>query len=454
MQNNKTLKILASPIDVGLAHATRLAHIVKLIYDDPRNKKMQFTFISGDATDKLLKEYLEDRKVTYIKLQTHKVMKNALSLVENLSPLSTYRFMTGPAAIEYIRDLYDVLKKERPDVILCDTNFHFMYVVRMFINDEKEQGHEYNPIVISCINGYIMFNKIDHKTLTIQMPENFITEKINEFLLASRNSYFLTVPFMGAINLASRLCVLGLSNRLKRNNMRSLSLFDLLQTNDLKNGYHFILDFPNVTVPLKNTFNKNDIIIGPPLINLAEVAKGKAAHTHKNHIFITMGGTTDKETLVATIRFALQYFDEKIVVTTGNIISVEELEKIINNPRVEIHRFVELSSYIDGAQYVIHHGGAGTFLALLDYYHSSKKYPRSIIVASNVDQLSRGAYLKSRRLAITVRRSYILRSSSKINAALKKNIEEFEPNMKNVPNISFDEVNLKIKNEFFSILSH
>lgn len=448
------LKILASPIDVGLAHATRLAHIVKLIYDDPRSKGMEFAFISGDATDKILKEYLENRRVTYIKLPTEKLMKNVLSLVESISPRSTYTFMTGQEALKYVHNLYEVLKKDRPDVILCDTNFHFMYVVRMLIHDEKEQGREYDPIVISCINGYIMLNRIDHKALTVQMPENFITEKVNDFLLESKYSYLLTKSIMWSLNFASRLCVLGLSNKLKRNDMRDLSLFDLLQTNDIKNGHHFILDFPNVTVPLKNTHNKNDIIIGPPLITLAEVTNGRSAHSYKNHILITMGGTTDKKTLIATIHFALRYFNNKIVVTTGNIVGVEELQNTINDPRVEIHRFVELSSYIDGAQYVIHHGGAGTFLALLDYYHSSKKYPKSIIVASNVDQLTRGAYLQSRGLAFSLRRSYILDDSAKVDEKLKKSIEAFRPNMKNIPDISFDEVDSKIKNEFFSILSH
>jgi len=453
MQSKKPLKILAVPIDVGLAHATRLAHMVRLLYDDPRNKNMEFTFISGDATDGILKEYLGTRKIFSTKLRTHKLMENVLELSDSLDLGLAYKLMTGPEAVLYVKKLYELLKKEKPDIILCDTNFHFMYALRMYLHDEKENGSSYDPIVISSLNGYMIFDKIDHDNLPIQMPENFITEKINDFLRATKSSHFITSSLLSVLNFGSYICVMGLSNKLKRDDIKKMSLFDLLQTNDMKNGYHFILDFPNVTVPLKNKFNKNDIIIGPPLIKLAAVAKDKTAHTHKNHIFITMGGTTDKETLVATIRFALRYFEEKIVVTTGNIVGVEELQKIINDPRLDIHRFVELSSYIDGAQYVIHHGGAGTFLALLDYYHTSKKYPRSIIIASNIDQLTRGAYLQSQGLAYIVRRSYVMKNSAKIDEALKKNIEAFKPTMKNVPDISFDEVDLKIKNEFFSLLT-
>lgn len=438
-------------MDVGLAHTTRLLYGINVLSSDPRGKKYLFKVILSAEEKNPIHNLNKRDNVSFIKVDSKDLFNDIISLVNTFNIKLITKFFVSDSSVAYIKRLHEILLEERPDVIMCDTNVHFMFAVRMYLDDIK--GGK-TPVVISMINGYILLDKVDLKKLPPQIPQVKLIGYFNSYLSKYKNFYLITELVLRTLNSMSMPIFELLKAKVGYIRLHTYSFTDLLRTEDIPSGYHFILDFPNVTLPMKNNLDKKrDKIIGPFLIELQQHKRYNFKNKifQKPYIFITMGGTTSEEVFIDAIKFALLHFKENVIVTTGNIITPAALRRHISDQRLHIFDYLPISKVAKGSSFVISHGGAGTHVSLINCFTKYHSFPKLILVPSNIDQLERAASLAEKQLALLVYPHELKSKTIEIDAELMEKIHNFSPQLDNVQGIPLKKADSNLKKHFFKV---
>ncbi len=372
--NQKNIRILAMPLEIGRAHMLRLVLIARELRR--RGAEVAFTW---KEQDEVLKH--EGFQVFCVSGQDlNKFTEDTVRKIVDANTLSLTQ--------QCVKDEIEAIWAFKPDAILGDLRSTAAISAKIC-----------KIPYISVVNGYwTHYFKMVAPMLRFSREKHLLKHKF-DFAAAKVIQDKLKIEYATNFRLVA-----------EQYGIRNLeSIYDFL-AGDLT----LIADMPQYC-PLEN-LPKNYRYIGPLVwegLNETVPAYLEARSSSKPLIYATIGNTGCKR-LIQLVVDAFQNDDSyEVVLTTGAYISPDKVPKISN---IHVERFIPGSQVMQRAQAVIHCGGSGTtHQALL---HSLP----ALVIPFNTDQEKNAFLMEKNKLGICLSPSKL--TGNEVRLAVKEVLED------------------------------